>query len=280
MTSTQNSEVSSSSTNCECSAIQMNGNETLLSSQSIPDNRDKEENHTQSSNETTQTTNTTASPTHNDSISVDLQYDAIANMSFVESFPIDQNNKSVILIQQDNRISTTMEPTTTTTTSSPLTPPVEPSVLNVPGNDNNKNKNNFVTLKDFELLKVIGMGSFGKVLQVKQKYTQQVLAMKVISKRLLHKKISYIDNIQAERDILTKIRHPFVVNMHCSFQTREKLFIIMDFLSGGELFLRLGREGVFLESTAKFYIAEIILALEHLHSKGILHRYDINFYIY
>jgi p70 ribosomal S6 kinase len=60
--------------------------------------------------------------------------------------------------------------------------------------------------------------------------------------------------------------------MHCSFQSKEKLFILMDFLAGGELFLRIGREGIFLEKTAAFYLAEIILALDHLHSLGILHR--------
>ena len=116
------------------------------------------------------------------------------------------------------------------------------------------------------------MGAFGKVLQVKNKHTKQILAMKVISKRLLKRKTTYIENVQAEREILTKVKHPFIVTMHCSFQTREKLFIIMDFLAGGELFLRLGREGIFLERTAAFYIGEIVLALEHLHSKGILHR--------
>jgi serine/threonine protein kinase len=131
----------------------------------------------------------------------------------------------------------------------------------------------YVTPQDFELLRVIGMGSFGKVLQVRSKHSQQLLAMKIISKRLLNKKLHYIENIHAEREILTKVRHPFVVTMHCSFQTREKLFIVMDFLAGGELFLRIGREGIFRENTARFYIAEIILALEHLHSKGILHRY-------
>lgn len=130
----------------------------------------------------------------------------------------------------------------------------------------------YATPQDFELLKVIGMGAFGKVLQVRNKKTKQILAMKVISKRLLKKKPSYIANMQAESEIMTKVNHPFIVTMHCSFQTREKLFIVMDFLAGGELFLRLGREGIFLESTAKFYIAEIVLALEHLHSKGILHR--------
>lgn len=130
----------------------------------------------------------------------------------------------------------------------------------------------FVSPKDFELLKVIGMGAFGKVLQVRSRSTQNILAMKIISKRLLNRKEGYVENVQAERNILTKVRHPFVVNMHCSFQTREKLFLIMDFLAGGELFLRLGREGIFLEKTAAFYLAEIVLALDHLHGQGILHR--------
>lgn len=130
----------------------------------------------------------------------------------------------------------------------------------------------FVSPKDFELLKVIGMGSFGKVLQVRNRQSKKVVAMKVISKRLLRRRVSYVENVQAERDILTKVRHPFVVTMHCSFQTKEKLFIIMDFLAGGELFLRMGREGIFREHTAAFYLGEIVLALEHLHSHGILHR--------
>jgi len=130
----------------------------------------------------------------------------------------------------------------------------------------------YVTPNDFELLKVIGMGAFGKVLQVRNKETNKVLAMKIISKRLIKKKNSYIENVHAERDILTKMRHPFIVTMHCSFHTREKLFIIMDFLGGGELFLRLGRQGIFLEKSAMIYLAEIILALEFLHARGILHR--------
>lgn len=156
----------------------------------------------------------------------------------------------------------------------------EQSTQGEPTNEQNNNsseldeleKKRYVTPQDFELLKCVGMGAFGKVLQVKNKKSKQILAMKIISKRLINRKTSYVENIHAERDILTKIRHPFVVNMHCSFQTKEKLFIIMDFLAGGELFLRLGREGIFLESTAQFYIGEIVLALEHLHSRGILHR--------
>ena len=132
---------------------------------------------------------------------------------------------------------------------------------------------NFIAPKDFELLKVIGMGAFGKVLQVRNRHSNKVLAMKVISKRLIKRKLSYVENILAERNILKKIEnHPFIVTMHASFQTREKLFIIMEFAAGGELFLKLGKEGHFLEKTAAFYLAEITLALEHLHSVNVLHR--------
>jgi len=141
-----------------------------------------------------------------------------------------------------------------------------------PATDPAARRRRYVSPKDFELLKVIGMGAFGKVVQVRNRYSKEILAMKIISKRLLRRKSGYIENIQAERNILTKVKHPFVVSMHCSFQTREKLFIIMDFLAGGELFLRVAREGIFLEREAAFYLSEIVLALDHLHSRGILHR--------
>lgn len=138
--------------------------------------------------------------------------------------------------------------------------------------NNDASCSRFVIPKDFELLKVIGMGSFGKVLAVRSKSTSTVYAMKVISKRLLKRKSSYVENIQVEREILTKIRHPFCATMHCSFQSKEKLFLIMDFCAGGELFVKIGMEGIFLESEARFYIAEIILALEYLHQRHVLHR--------
>ncbi|KAL9179340.1 hypothetical protein ACHAXT_008630 [Thalassiosira profunda] len=131
----------------------------------------------------------------------------------------------------------------------------------------------FVAPKDFELLCVIGMGAFGKVLQVRNRHSSQIYAMKIISKRLIKRKGAYVENILAERNILSKITtHPFIVTMRASFQTREKLFIIMDFCAGGELFLKVAREGHFREKTAAFYLAEITLALEHLHSVNVLHR--------
>lgn len=184
---------------------------------------------------------------------------------------VNNDANSITSTVQEDKDSSSISVNNTDLNSSPnksSPPSIDPSE-----HDNAKESNKrYVTPQDFTLNKVIGMGAFGKVLQVKNKQTSQILAMKVISKRLLRRKTSYVENVHAEREILTKVNHPFIVTMHCSFQTREKLFIIMDFLAGGELFLRLGKQGIFLEKTAKFYIAEIVLALEHLHSKGILHR--------
>ena len=115
------------------------------------------------------------------------------------------------------------------------------------------------------------MGAFGRVLQVRNKVDKEIYAMKVISKKVLRKKNS-VENMRAERDILTKVDHPFVVNLKCSFGTEKKLFLVMEYLHGGELFFHLRKQGLLLEDTARFYVGEILLALEHLHQKGIIHR--------
>ena len=127
------------------------------------------------------------------------------------------------------------------------------------------------TTGDFDLLCVIGMGAFGRVLQVRSKLDGQVYAMKVISKKLLRRKNS-VENMVTERSILTRVDHPFVVRLQCSFSTDSKLFLVMDYMHGGELFFHLRKAGLLLNETARFYVGEILLALEHLHSKGIIHR--------
>lgn len=95
--------------------------------------------------------------------------------------------------------------------------------------------------------------------------------MKVISKDLLRKK-NNVAYMKAEREILTKLNHPFLVTLQFAFQSSSKLFLVMDFLAGGELFLHLRRKGLILEKEVQFYVAEIVLALEFLHSHHIIHR--------
>lgn len=75
-----------------------------------------------------------------------------------------------------------------------------------------------------------------------------------------------------ERNILTEVQHPFIVKLHYAFQSEAKLYLILDFLRGGDLFNRLAKEIMFTEEDVKFYLAELALALDHLHSIGIIYR--------
>lgn len=128
------------------------------------------------------------------------------------------------------------------------------------------------TMDDFHLLKVIGKGSFGKVLLAKHKKTGIVYAMKVISKQAV-KQRDEVDHIKAERNVLMhNIKHPFLVGLHYSFQTAEKLYFVLDYVNGGELFFHLQREKRFSEQRARFYAAEIVSALEYLHKLDIIYR--------
>eukprot|EP00596_Hydrurales_sp_CCMP1899_P003551 CAMPEP_0119044698 /NCGR_PEP_ID=MMETSP1177-20130426/33696_1 /TAXON_ID=2985 /ORGANISM="Ochromonas sp, Strain CCMP1899" /LENGTH=813 /DNA_ID=CAMNT_0007015211 /DNA_START=211 /DNA_END=2649 /DNA_ORIENTATION=- len=123
----------------------------------------------------------------------------------------------------------------------------------------------------FDLLKLIGEGAFGKVILVKNCLDSKLYAMKVISKKLLTKK-NHISYMKSERDILTKVDHPFVVSLWFAFQSEKKIFLVMDFLAGGELFFHLKRRGLIMEHEVRFYLGEMILAIEFLHNKGIIHR--------
>ncbi|ELP88110.1 protein kinase, putative [Entamoeba invadens IP1] len=128
-----------------------------------------------------------------------------------------------------------------------------------------------VTQDDFELLQVIGRGSFGKVMLVRKKDDRKIYAMKVLRKDVV-KKRNQVDHTKSEKEVLTKIHHPFIVQLHYAFQTKEKLYMIMDFANGGELFHHLKNEQRFDEPRAKFYAAEIGLVLHYIHSQGIIYR--------
>ncbi|KNC22598.1 hypothetical protein FF38_00189 [Lucilia cuprina] len=125
----------------------------------------------------------------------------------------------------------------------------------------------------FELLRVLGEGSFGKVFLVRKivgKDAGTLYAMKVLKKATLKIK----DRVRStnERKILADVGHAFIVKLHYAFQTPGKLYLILDFLRGGDLFTRLSKEVMFTEEDVKFYLAELALALNHLHSLGIIYR--------
>jgi len=125
----------------------------------------------------------------------------------------------------------------------------------------------------FELLRVLGQGSFGKVFLVRKNTGKDrggLYAMKVLKKATL--KIRDRIRTKMERNILADVEHPFIVKLHYAFQTEGKLYLILDFLRGGDLFTRLSKEVMFTEEDVKFYLAELALALQHLHSLGIIYR--------
>lgn len=127
---------------------------------------------------------------------------------------------------------------------------------------------------DFEILRLLGKGTFGKVYQVRKLDNNRVYAMKVLSKKVIVKKKEIAHTI-GERNILVRTsaaQSPFIVGLKFSFQTLTDLYLVTDYMSGGELFWHLQKEGRFPEDRAKFYIAELVLALEHLHDNDIVYR--------
>uniref|UniRef100_A0A8C5AI46 Serum/glucocorticoid regulated kinase family member 3 n=1 Tax=Gadus morhua TaxID=8049 RepID=A0A8C5AI46_GADMO len=125
---------------------------------------------------------------------------------------------------------------------------------------------------DFDFLKVIGKGSFGKVLLAKRKNDGKYYAIKVLQKRVILNRREQ-KHIMAERNVLLQnVKHPFLVGLHYSFQTADKLYFVLDFVNGGELFFHLQKERTFPEPRAKFYIAEMASALGYLHSLNIVYR--------
>jgi len=135
----------------------------------------------------------------------------------------------------------------------------------------NRDAKSKVTKDDFELLNVVGKGSFGKVMQVKKKDDGKIYAMKVLRKDAIIQR-KQVAHTKAEKSILQKIQHPFIVKLNYAFQTKDKLYMILDFIDGGELFFHLKKEGRFSEPRVVFYAAQIASAMEHLHGLGIVYR--------
>merc|ERR1711865_76392 len=136
---------------------------------------------------------------------------------------------------------------------------------------NNGKVRNKVSLKNFALIRILGKGAFAKVLEVEKEGSGSRYAMKVLKKHHVQRK-NQVEHTRTERRVLATISHPFICQLRYAFQTKKKLYLILDFHPGGELFYHLSRRGRFREHQARVYAAEITLALEYLHERNIVYR--------
>ncbi|XP_020590536.1 probable serine/threonine protein kinase IRE4 isoform X2 [Phalaenopsis equestris] len=128
-----------------------------------------------------------------------------------------------------------------------------------------------IGIDDFDLIKPISRGAFGRVYLARKRRTGDLFAIKVLKKLAMIRK-NDVERIVAERNILITVRNPFVVRFYYSFTCRENLYLVMEYLNGGDLYSLLRKVGCLDEDIVRIYIAELVLALDYLHSLGIIHR--------
>jgi len=198
----------------------------------------------------------------NDFVEKILHINNISNNADIREFlQLDNPRNASINLDEDETTDTTPDDAAATALASEL------EAIDLGQSESTKAKPG-----DFVFLKVIGKGSFGKVLLAKHKVEEKFYAIKVLHKAAIRKR-NEARHIMAERNVLLKnIKHPFLVGLHYSFQTSDKLYFVLDYVNGGELFFHLQRERYFPEPRACFYAAEIGSAIGYLHQLGIIYR--------
>ncbi|GAA5980282.1 hypothetical protein JCM11641_005528 [Rhodosporidiobolus odoratus] len=126
-------------------------------------------------------------------------------------------------------------------------------------------------LSDFTFIRTLGTGSFGRVHLVRSQHNSRSYAIKVLSKERVVK-MKQVEHTNSEREMLERVRHPFLVNLWGTFKDSKNLYMVMDFVAGGELFSLLRKSQRFPDPVAKFFAAEVALALDYLHSLDIIYR--------
>ncbi|CAB3398548.1 unnamed protein product [Caenorhabditis bovis] len=128
-----------------------------------------------------------------------------------------------------------------------------------------------ITMEDFEFIKVLGKGTFGKVILCKEKRTSKLYAIKILKKDVIIAREEVVHTLTENR-VLQRCKHPFLTQLTYSFQTPYHLCFVMEFANGGELFTHIRKCSTFSENRTRFYGAEIVLALGYLHSLSIVYR--------
>ena len=138
-----------------------------------------------------------------------------------------------------------------------------------PPNEEQKRR---MSMADFEALALIGRGAFGEVRLVRERSTREVYALKSMIKQAMVMK-NQVTHLRNERDLLVAVAEsPWIVEMKCSFQDSRQLYMVMEFLPGGDLMALLIQEDTFTEAATRFYMAEVALAIQSVHALGYIHR--------
>ncbi|KAI0306767.1 kinase-like domain-containing protein [Multifurca ochricompacta] len=160
--------------------------------------------------------------------------------------------------------------------------PLQPSLSAIPPvrllDDEEEHIHRSLRLQDFQVRGTLGTGTFGRVLLVKYRppvsapsNTTRFFAMKVLQKTEVIR-LRQVEHVKAERRILSRVRHPFIVDLYATFQDSLNIYMLLSYVPGGELFTHLRRAGRFSPDVTRFYLATIILALKYLHSFNIIYR--------
>ncbi|KAK7060493.1 rim15, signal transduction response regulator [Paramarasmius palmivorus] len=166
--------------------------------------------------------------------------------------------------KRSHRRHSTINPNVTGGSSGPLSPR-QPSAAPL-------SRTTPTSIKDFDIIKPISKGAFGSVFLAKKKITGDYYAIKVLKKADMIAK-NQITNVKAERMILMKqAESPFVAKLYFTFQSKDNLYLVMEYLNGGDCAALIKSLGSLPEEWTKNYIAEVVLGLEYLHQRGIVHR--------
>ncbi|XP_027177477.1 serine/threonine-protein kinase 38-like [Coffea eugenioides] len=132
-------------------------------------------------------------------------------------------------------------------------------------------KRHKISVADFQLLTIIGRGAFGEVRLCQDKKSGEIYAMKKLKKSEMLSR-GQVDHVRAERNLLAEVASYFIVKLYYSFQDADYLYLVMEYLPGGDMMTLLMREETLTETVAKFYIAQSVLAIESIHKHNYIHR--------
>ncbi|CAM4856216.1 unnamed protein product [Rotaria socialis] len=185
--------------------------------------------------------------------------------SVLADLNINTEQKKMINLPSEVDTSSASNQTTSTSVKQASPPPST-------SDDNSNKQTNRIAMEDFNFLKMLGKGSFGKVLLGEHKLTGEIFAIKVLNKDAIIQNDDVECTMTERRILALSARHPFLTGLFCSFQSKERLFLIMEYVNGGDLMFQIQRSRKFDEARARFYASEVTLALMFLHRHGVIYR--------